>query len=201
MADLEKLQKNLRAHGFETSFFATGAEAADYLCRSIAGTTVGIGGSMTVEELGLYDRLRENNQVFWHWKAQDPAEARRKAADAEVYLCSANGVSETGEIVNIDANGNRLAGTMDRRKKVYIIIGENKIAPDLDGAIFRARNVAAPLNARRFKLQTPCATAQEMRCYDCSHPQRICHGLLVFWRKMNGVEACEVVIVGEKLGF
>ncbi len=200
MADLEKLRRNLESHGFGYRYFETPEEAADYLCASLHGRTVGIGGSITVEELGVYPRLAEDNQVFWHWK-QDPAQARAQAGAAEVYLCSANGVSETGEIVNIDGTGNRLAASMYGKKKVYIIIGVNKVEPTLEQAIRRARDVAAPLNCRRFGLQTPCALAEEPRCFDCSHPQRICKGLLVFWRKMNGVDECEVVLINRKLGY
>lgn len=128
MADLEKLRRNLESHGFGYRYFETPEEAADYLCASLHGRTVGIGGSITVEELGVYPRLAEDNQVFWHWK-QDPAQARAQAGAAEVYLCSANGVSETGEIVNIDGTGNRLAASMYGKKKVYIIIGVNKVEP------------------------------------------------------------------------
>jgi len=201
MANVEKLRKNLENNGFQTSYFATAAEAADYLCAEIRGTSVGFGGSMTLDAMGLYERLGEANEVAWHWKTDDKPTAFRKAAEAEVYLTSANGVSETGAIVNIDANGNRLAGSMYGKKKVYIVIGTNKIEPDLDKAIYRARNVAAPLNARRFGLSTPCASGEELRCYDCHHPRRICKGLLVFLQKMNGVGECEVVIVDEALGY
>ncbi len=201
MADIEKLCKNLEAHGFSTSRFATAAEAADHICAQLSGRTIGFGGSKTVESLGLYERLAENNTVVWHWKEEDKAAALKRAETADVYICSANGVSETGEIVNIDGTGNRLAGTMFGRDKVFIVIGENKIEPDLNKAIWRARNIAAPLNARRFGLSTPCATSANMRCYDCSNPQRICKGLLVLWRRMNGVKECEVVIVGEEMGY
>lgn len=199
MANIETLRKNLESHGFVTTCFATKEEAADHICASIQGTTVGIGGSMSVEQMGLYDRLRENNRVYWHWK-QDRQEALAGAAEAEIYLCSVNGVAETGEMVNVDGTGNRLAASTYGKKKVFLIIGTNKIAPTLHEAIARARNVAGPMNARRYNLDTPCATG-EMRCYDCNHPQRICRGMQIFLRKMSGVGECEVVIVEEALGF
>lgn len=201
MANVEILRKNLEANGFKTSFFATAAEAADYLCSSIKGKTVGFGGSATLDAMGVYERLSAENDVAWHWKWADKDAARAKAAEAAVYLSSANAVSETGAIVNIDATGNRLDGTLYGKEKVYIVIGTNKIEPDLEKAIYRARNVAAPLNARRFGLGTPCASGEELRCYDCHHAQRICKGVLVFLQKMKGVGECEIVLVDEALGF
>lgn len=200
MADIKKLTENLEKHGFTVSYYETGAEAAAALAAQINGKTVGIGGSKTVEALGLFEALREHNEVFWHWK-QPVAEARANAAAAQVYICSANGVAETGEIINIDGDGNRIAATQYDREKVYIIIGVNKIAPDFESALWRARNIAAPLNARRLKRQTPCALSEKMKCYDCNSPDRICRGLSVFYRKMNGVAECEVVIINEELGY
>lgn len=201
MADIEKLRKNLESQGYTTNFFSTKEEAANYLCEALHDETIGIGGSMTVDAMELYDRLRENNTVYWHWKWEDKAAALAGAAAANVYLCSVNGVAETGELVNIDGTGNRLAASVYGKKKVYLVIGTNKIVPTLDAAIYRARNIAAPMNTRRFGFTTPCAVGKEMKCYDCSHPQRICKGMQIFLRKMNGVEECEVVIVDEALGY
>lgn len=123
------------------------------------------------------------------------------SAQAQVYLTSANGVAETGEIINIDGTGNRIAAAQYGREKVYIIIGVNKIAPDFESALWRARNIAAPLNAKRLDRKTPCALSSEMKCYDCDSPERICRGLSVFYRKLNGVKDCEVVIINEELGY
>ena len=200
MSNIEKLRKNLEHKGYQTSYFKTAGEAADYLCKEITDTPVGIGGSKTVDDLGLFDRLSENNEVYWHWK-QDPNEAREKAASADIFICSANAVSETGDLVNIDAMGNRLAATIYGKKKVYIVIGANKIKSNLKTAVWRARNIAAPMNAKRLGLSTPCATSKEVRCYDCRSSQRICKGLLIMLEKMNGVGACEVVIVNDSLGY
>lgn len=111
MADMEKTGKNLEGRGFRVHRFATGAEAAEFLVQTLHGTSIGIGGSVTIDTLGVYDRLCESNEVFWHWKNHAP-ETRERAGKAETYLCSANGVSENGEIVNIDGFGNRVAGTI-----------------------------------------------------------------------------------------
>ena len=117
----------------------------------------------------------------------------------EVYLTSANGLAETGEIVNIDGTGNRVSGMLFGHKKVYFVVGRNKLAPDYDGALWRARNIAAPKNAQRLGTRTPCA-ARGDRCYDCKSPQRICRGLVVLWEAMKGCET-EVVLVDEELGY
>lgn len=200
MADIKKLTENLEKHGFTVSYYETGAEAVQALTAEIQGKTVGIGGSKTVEALGLFEALTPKNQVSWHWKNTSP-DANDVSAKAQIYLTSANGVAETGEIINIDGTGNRIAATEFGREAVYIIIGVNKIAPDFESAMWRARNIAAPLNAKRLSRQTPCALSKEMKCYDCSSPERICRGLSVFWRKLTGVQKCEVVIINEELGY
>ena len=159
MANIEKVRKNLEAHGFETRYFATKEEAANYLCASLTNTSIGIGGSKTVEAMDVYDRLSENNTVHWHWKQGPVDEVRALAVGCDVYISGVNGLSETGELVNIDGGGNRLAGTVYNKKKVIFITGINKIAPTMEEAIHRARNVASPLNLRRFNSDTPCANA------------------------------------------
>ena len=196
MADITKLRANLEERGFATSYFETAKEAADYLDSQIDGVSVGIGGSITVQELDLYDRLTSHNTVHWHWEKGSVADA----ATADVYLVSANGVAETGEIINIDGTGNRVSAFLYGHKKVYIIIGVNKIAPDYDAALWRARNIAAPKNAQRLKKDTPCAVNAD-KCYDCKSAHRICKGLVVLWNKMGGNKEMEVVIVNQELGY
>ena len=126
--NLENLQKNVEARGFSYRYFDTAAQATDYLAGSISGKTVGIGGSMTLLDMGIYERLQENNDVAWHWKTPGP-ETLAKAAAAQVYLTSVNGIAETGEIINIDGTGNRVAATLYDREKVYLVAGVNKVAP------------------------------------------------------------------------
>lgn len=196
MADFTKVEQALRQRGYTVHVFETGAEAADYLNGAIDGVSVGIGGSVTVQQLGLYDRLAEHNQVYWHW--QGGPEQRAKAAEADVYLTSANGLAETGEILNIDGAGNRVASTLYGHKKVYFVIGANKLAPTRDEALWRARNIAAPRNAQRLGKKTPCAVKGD-KCYDCKSPDRICRGLVELWGPMMGMET-EVILIGEDLG-
>ena len=200
MPNIKKLTENLEKNGFMVSYYETGVEAVKAIAAAVNGKTVGIGGSKTIEALGLFEALKDHNSVSWHWKQTSP-DANDVSAQAQVYLTSANGVAETGEIINIDGTGNRIAAAQYGREKVYIIIGVNKIAPDYESALWRARNIAAPLNAKRLDRKTPCALSSEMKCYDCDSPERICRGLSVFYRKLNGVKDCEVVIINEELGY
>lgn len=196
------VKQNLEALGYTVSCFDTAAEAAAYLNGQIDGVTVGFGGSMTLKEMGLYESLAAHNEVFWHWQpaaGSTGPEAIRSANTAEVYLASVNGLAETGEIINIDGNCNRVAGILYGHKKVYLVVGANKLAPDYDRALDRARNIAAPLNAKRLGLATPCAEKAD-RCYNCKSPARICRALTVLWTKPNS-GAFEVVLVKEKLGY
>ncbi len=196
MADFTKVEQALRQRGYTVRVFETGGAAADYLNSAIDSVSVGIGGSVTVQQLGLYDRLAEHNRVYWHW--QGGPEQRAKAAEADVYLTSANGLAETGEILNIDGAGNRVASTLYGHKKVYFVIGANKLAPTRDEALWRARNIAAPRNAQRLGKKTPCAVKGD-KCYDCKSPDRICRGLVELWGPMMGMET-EVILIGEDLG-
>ena len=193
----ETVKKNLEAKGFGVKTFATAAEAAEYLNGAIDGTTVGMGGSMTLKDMGMFEKLSTHNEVFWHW-VNGPQE-RVKAAAAKVYITSANGLAETGEIINIDGAGNRVASMLYGHEKVYFVVGKNKLAPTYDEAMWRARNIAAPKNAQRLSTKTPCAVKAD-RCYDCKSPDRICRGLAVLWECIMGMEI-EVVLIDEELGY
>ena len=194
--NIEKTMKSLQDRGFAVSRFATGAEAAEYLCGEIHNTTVGFGGSMTLDQLGLYEKLGADNEVIWHWKTPG---AQAQGTAARVYITSANAVSEDGEIVNIDGTGNRVAATLYNKDAVYFVIGTNKIEENFEKALWRARNVAAPKNAKRLNRNTPCAVNAD-RCYDCKSPERICKGLAVLWGPMTGMGKVEIVIIDEELG-
>ena len=192
--NLEKTIKNLRLRGFKASHFASGEEAAAYLAEQVRGCTVGFGGSKTLDQLGLYELLSQNNTVYWHWKAPGK-ETRRQAAFTDVYCCSANAISEDGEIFNIDGTGNRLAGTLFGHERVFIVAGTNKICPDFDAALKRARNTAAVQNAARLDKKTPCRI--DGVCHDCHGKEGICRALTVLWGPMNGMETEIVLIDGD----
>ena len=196
MADLEKLQKSLEAEGFAVSRFDTAAQAADYLDAVLDKKTIGIGGSVTIQEMALAERLGKHNQILWHWAGSTAQEA----AGAQIYLTSVNGAAETGELINIDGTGNRVASGLFGHEKVYFIVGRNKVAPDYDAALWRARNIAAPKNAQRLGRKTPCA-AKGDRCYDCKSPERICRAMVIHMGPPLGMEKCEVVLIGEPLSY
>ncbi|MCF2664470.1 lactate utilization protein [Oscillibacter valericigenes] len=192
----DTVKQNLETRGFSVRTFATAAEAAAYLNEAIDGKTVGFGGSVTLKDMGLYELLGSHNEVHWHWV--NGQEERKAAMGTQVYLSSANGLAETGEIINIDGSGNRVASTLYGHEKVYLVIGRNKLAPTYDEALWRARNIASPKNAQRLGRKTPCAVKGD-RCYDCKSPERICRGLVVLWGPMMGMET-EVILVDEDLG-
>ena len=196
MPDYEKLRKNLEAHGFDVTYFDTAAEAVDYLDRKLDGKTVGHGGSITLRDMGLIERLQRHTTVRSHWLGDSFADA----AASSVYLTSVNGLAETGELINIDGTGNRVASTIFGHEEVYFLVGSNKIAPDYDAALWRARNIASPKNAQRLGKKTPCAVKGD-RCYDCQSPERICRALTVLWEKPQGIEHMEIVLVEQELGY
>ena len=197
--DWDKVTSNLEARGFAVVLCDTAAQAADFLTGAIHGKTVGFGGSMTLDRLGLFQRLSADNQCFWHWKTPGP-ETVAAAAASQVYLTSVNALAETGELINIDGGGNRISAAASAKEAVYYVVGRNKLAPDFDQALWRARNVASPLNARRLNRKTPCAQGEELKCYDCKSPGRICRGLVVLWEPMLGTDM-EVLLIKEDLGY
>lgn len=200
MTDFSRVKQNLEARGFRVSVFDTAAEAADYLDSAIDNTSVGFGGSVTLEQMGLYERLERHDRVNWHWRPTvDGADARQAAMTAEHYITSVNGLAETGELINIDGTGNRVASTLYGHKKVWFVVGRNKLAPTYEEALWRARNIAAPKNAQRLGRKTPCAVKAD-HCYDCKSPERICRGLVVLWEAIGSMEM-EVVLVDEALGY
>ena len=200
--DLQQIVQQFQNHGFSAAAFETKEEAAAYLNREIDGVSVSYGGSVTIAQMGLLDLLQSHNDVIGHWsipEGMSKAEVYRRAAVTDVYLTSANGATTCGELVNIDGNGNRVSSTLFGHKKVFFIVGINKFEETLEKAIWRARNIASPLNAKRLGRKTPCA-AKGDRCYDCSSPERICNGFVIYARKMYACDM-EVVIINEPLGY
>ncbi len=198
----DTLAENLRRSGYTVKCFDSALLAADYLNRTIDGESVGFGGSMTLEKMGLYELLCTHNEVHWHQRIPEgktSKQVREAANAADIYLSSVNGIAQSGEIINIDANCNRVAAILYGHKKVYFVIGENKIEKDYDAALWRARNVAAPKNAKRLGMNTPCAQNAD-RCYNCNSPDRICRALSVFWQKPTSARI-EVVLIDEELGY
>jgi len=202
MANVTLTMKNLEKRGFSVSRFADKESAAAYLLGEIGDKPVGIGGSVTIDELNIYPALLERGDVFWHW-FERPYNLQVMAAAnaAPVYLMSANGVSESGLLINIDGLGNRVMNMCYGHERVYIVIGINKIAPNDEMALWRARNIAGPKNVRRLEMSPPCSVGEEIKCYDCNHPERICRAFVSLERKPVGIGVFEIVIVDEALGF
>lgn len=200
--DFTNIKSKLESLGYGVTCFDTAEEAADYLDVQIRGKTVGFGGSVTLEQMGLYDRLALNNEVFYHNRLPGGitrAEVCKKASTAQIYLSSVNGLAETGEVINIDGNGNRVSSILFGHEKVYFVVGENKIAKDYETALHRAKNIAAPKNAKRMKAKTPCA-AKGDKCYNCETPYRICQALSVLWGAPLHSNF-EIILIHEELGF
>ncbi len=201
---LDILKSNLEKRGFSVKLFEKGSDAVSYLNEIIDATSVGIGGSVTVKELGLFDVLKAHNEVWWHGdgdsvKAYGAQFIRDKEMMTETYICSANAVSMDGTLVNIDGMGNRIASTAYGHKRVFYVIGKNKLTEDLHSAILRAKNIAAPKNAKRLGVKTPCAVNGD-KCYNCNSPEKICRGILITEAPFNG-QSTEVILIDEALGY
>lgn len=198
--EYEKVIRSLEHSGYKVSFFDRKDQAKKYILKNIKGVTVGFGDSETLASMDLAKCLGEYNEVIdpSRYSGESFIKMGQKALNTDVFLTSVNGAAETGELVNIDGTGNRIAGSLFGHKKVFFVFGTNKIEPTLEKAIWRARNVAAPKNAKRFGYKTPCAIKGD-RCYDCSCPDRICNAMTIHLKKLKSVEA-EVIIINEKLG-
>lgn len=202
MVDFKNLKAKLESLGYGVHCFETADAATDYLDETIQAKTVGFGGSVTLEQMGLYDRLALNNEVFYHNRlpgGMTRDEVCKEANSAQIYLSSVNGLAETGEIINIDGFGNRISSMLFGHDTVYFVIGENKIVKSYDEAVWRARNIAAPKNAQRVKAKTPCAIKAD-KCHDCESPYRICRAMSVLWGAPMHSNF-EIILIHEELGF
>ncbi len=199
--DVSKTIDSLKRKGYSVSYFENAGEASAYLVKEIENKTVGFGDSETIASLQLYEKLSRHNRVYAPQYSEEKAfvEAARKSLLTDVFVTSVNAFSETGEMVNIDGTGNRIAGSVFGHQKVYVVVGTNKLVHTLEDAIWRARNIAAPRNAKRLGLNTPCAT-QGTRCYDCSSKERICNSMVLYLHKMDELEM-EIVLIDQPLGY
>ena len=163
------------------------------------GSSIAMGGAMSANEIGLVDALKNGNYNFIDRdKAVDKRAAMLEAYDADIFLSSANAMTDDGIMINIDGNANRVSAIAQGPKKVIFIVGMNKITNDVDSAMKRARNVAAPINAQRFGLSTPCTKTGA--CMDCKSPDTICCQILIT-RFSKHKDRIHVILVNENLGF
>lgn len=195
--------KNLKRRHIEGFYCATTEEAVKKVSDLIAdGSSVTWGGTMTVRDLGIPQYLKDRGtlEVLDRDLAETPEDKQviyLKAFSADVYLSSANAISEDGVIVNIDGNGNRVAAITWGPKKVIFVIGLNKVAQNVEAALARARSKASPINAARFEINTPCHT--DGVCHNCNSPQCICNYVHFLRNSPQGRHT--VVLVGEALGY
>jgi len=196
----QKVIKGLNSRNM-TGYYAADREEALKTALSLIpeGSSVTMGGGMSIHEIGLSQALKEGN---WHFIDRDQIADKRAAMlaayDADVFLSSVNAITEDGILVNIDGNANRVSAIAQGPKKVLFIVGMNKVCDDIDGAMKRARNVAAPSNAQRFGLSTPCAKTGS--CMNCKSPDTICCQFLItrFSRHPGRIH---VILVNDFLGF
>ena len=184
-----------------TGYYAESREAALQKALSLIGegSSVTMGGCTSAIEIGLVDALKNGNYRFIDRDAYEDKRAAMLAAyDADVFLTSANAMSSDGVIVNIDGNANRVSAIAQGPKKVIFIVGMNKICGDTDGAMKRAREVAAPINAQRFGLNTPCT--KKGTCFNCKSPDTICCQFLIT-RYSRHAGRIHVILVNDSLGF
>ena len=200
----EKCVERLNKHGFNALFFPNCAAARTYVLKTISKyESFGFGGSDTTRKLDIIDTLKKNKKtVYDHWESDLSAEAslkaRRNQSVCDCFFCSANAISMTGEIVNVDGVGNRTNAMSFGPGKVMIIAGINKLTMDLQTALQRVRNIAGPMRAKSLGMQTPCA--ETGICTDCNSPQRICRITTILHRKPTLTDIT-VIIINEALGF
>ena len=199
----QTLIKNLKRRHIEGFYCPTAEEAVKKVSELIAdGSSVTWGGTMTVRDLGIPDELRSRGtlEVLDRDLAETAEEKQAiylKAFTADVYLTSANAISEDGVIVNIDGNGNRVAAITWGSKKVIFVIGLNKVAQTVEAALARVRSTASPTNAARFDVNTPCQT--DGVCHNCNSTDCICNYVHFLRNSPNGRH--QVVLVGENYGY
>ena len=198
MENLEYINERLNRRGFKSCVVPDVSSALGEALKIIGSGSVGIGGSLTVQELELYENLKkQGNTVYWHWK--DGASAKREAAVADFYVCSANAITREGVIALTDGSGNRISALSFGPRNAILIIGKNKIVADEREAVMRIRSAeCAGANAKRLGLHTPCAEFGQ--CDDCASPERICSVTDFFERPSNGLENAYVILADCNLG-
>ncbi len=200
----ETCAANLKKHGFDAHLVENAGAARSLILKLVSGhESFGFGGSATTAALRLTEALSAAGKTVYDHNASDlendrRLEARRMQLRCDCFLCSANAVAATGEIVNVDGVGNRTSAMAFGPKKVIVVAGMNKVTADLDSALDRVRRVAAPMRARSLGVDTPCASTG--LCNDCNAPMRICNVTTILHRRPLLTDL-SVVLVNEELGY
>lgn len=183
-----------------TGYYAEDREAALKQALKLIeeNSTISMGGCMSAHEIGLVQALQEGNYQYLDRSKMEPREGLLAAYDSDVFLSSANAMTSDGILVNIDGNSNRVSCIAQGPKKVIFIVGMNKVCDDLDSAMKRARNVAAPINAQRFEVKTPCK--ETGKCFDCKSPDTICCQFLIT-RYSRHTDRIHVILVNDTIGY
>ena len=200
----ERCVDNLKRNGFDALCVDTADEAFAAIMDMVSGyETFGFAGSATVRALGIVDALQKKGKTIYdHWQKgltrEEYRQIRLQQGRCECFFCSANAISATGEIINVDGAGNRVTAMTFGPEKVVIVAGTNKVRLTLDSAMQRIREVAAPMRAKSLGKETPCAETGV--CSDCNSPQRICRATTILHRKPSLVDM-SVVLINQSLGF
>lgn len=198
----ETIIKHLQKRGME-GYYCSDSKSAVQKALSLIpdGSTVTWGGSESIKECGLMEALKDAPVTLWDRKDVKPEDMKAfylKAFSANVYLMSSNAITLDGQLVNIDGTGNRIAALTYGPDRVILIVGMNKVCPDLESAITRVHNVAAPPNCMRLNIENPCT--KDGICHNCLSPTKICNMLHVMhFNRFPG--RIQVVLVGEQLGY
>ncbi len=199
----EQMVKALKARNMEAYYVGSKEEACKKALELIPeGSSISWGGSLSAQEIGLKDAVCQGNYVIYNRDTAKTPEEKRKvelqAYDCDFFLSSANAITEDGMIINIDGHANRVSCIAQGPRNVLMIVGMNKVAKNVDAAMSRARNEAAPINAQRFNLNTPCCKTGA--CFDCKSPETICCQILIT-RFSKDAGRIKVILVNEELGF
>ena len=195
----QNLIKELNSRNMEAFYAKDKKEALEKVLDLIPDhSSVTMGGCQSANDIGLVDVLKTDKYNFIDRSKMDKREALLKGYDTDYFITSANAISEDGILVNIDGNANRVSYICQGPKHVIFIVGMNKVAKDLDSAMKRARNVAAPINGQRFDIKTPCKTTG--KCFDCKSMDTICCQFLIT-RFSKHKDRIKVVLVNDELGF
>ncbi len=196
----KKTIEGLKSRNMEGFYAASKEEALKIALDLIPeGSSISMGGAMSVHEIGLSEALKNGNYNFIDRDAyEDKRQAMLMAYDADFFLASCNAMTDDGILVNIDGNSNRVSAIAQGPKNVIFVVGMNKVCSDVDAAMKRARSVAAPTNAQRFGLNTPCS--QKGTCFNCKSPDTICCQILIT-RFSRHAGRIKVILVNDDLGF
>lgn len=201
--DYSETINNLNKRNFCASIYPNEKNAIEYILQIIpANASIGFGGSVTVQQIGLINKLKDRGNILYHRDYNtefSKEELYQKMHTADWYIASANAITKTGEIINIDGRGNRIGEMVNGPKNILVVAGSNKIVSTIEDGIYRTRNVASPKNCVRLSKRTPCAVTG--KCHYCNTEDTICNATVIHHHKMFGQENFYVVIIDKELGY